>query len=626
MLFAGLLATGVIWRRWNDSVMTVTVTISTDEKGPIDLYHTKARFQTGEGKQSLAEADIDIGKWEGELVRLDIRGGVRRWPGIGQTTGFVGCSVQLGDSTGARPIEFIGWQNDGSSRMHPGTIGSLAFVAPGEADPPFVYGQEGSLWYVFRVPEKAALKAAFRPVMEKDLKGSREPFVPSVRPPPSVLKESVNADSARPPDVFIYLIDALRADHLGCYGYPRPTSPAIDAFAEKATLFKHAQCAATWTLSSVGTLFTGVFPSVHEVLVAFQTMDRLDESFTLLPEVLQEAGYKTCLITANVGVGADSGFTQGIDSLSVEHLQTPDWVNAQAAKFLAEQDTDQPIYMYLHTMEPHTPYAPEPETFRLFDRGFEETSDTSEELTAENVEHMIDLYDAEIFDNDKGFAGFLDLLRRRGRYDNALIILLADHGESFGERGVWMHGRSLNQEQLHIPLIIKFPEDRFAGLQIEERVSFIDIFPTVVAQIEAAPRLDYHLPGCDLANLAAHAPSDPSRRIHAEVLAQFSKGDITQLAGLIDEEGYKRVIDTSLKVTQREPKKSVGLWDTTNDPKEEKDLSESSPVRAAYGEQIIAHRLVTQRSERGSAPARTAPPTEMSEELRQQLKALGYLD
>ncbi|NIM06053.1 MAG: hypothetical protein GTO55_07095, partial [Armatimonadetes bacterium] len=196
VFLVALLAAGVVWRPWNDSVMTVTITISTDEKGPVSLYHAKARFQTGDGKRSPAQADIDIGKWEGELVRLDIRGRVRRWPGIGQTTGFAGCSVQLTDSTGAKPIEFIGWQNDGSSRMHPGTIGSLAFVAPGEADPPFVYGQEGSLWYVFRVPQKAALKAAFRPVMEKDLKGSHEPLVPSVRPPPSVLKESVNADSA----------------------------------------------------------------------------------------------------------------------------------------------------------------------------------------------------------------------------------------------------------------------------------------------------------------------------------------------------------------------------------------------------------------------------------------------
>ncbi len=634
LLLGSLLVLGVIWYLSSISVMSVTVSISTDEQGTINVYDGKAKFRTVKDAESLFAADIDLEKWEGKLVRLDIQGEVKRWLGIGSDTGFAGCSVNLIDPAHTIPMEFIGWQRGSSNRIHSNAVGSPAFLAPGGGNPTFVYGEQGSLWNVFRVPEKTALRVEFRPVLAKDIKGEHKPFVPSIRPLRLPLKKLSNTTNRRPPDVFIYLIDALRADHVGCYGYPRPTSPAIDAFAEKATLFENARCVATWTLPSTSTLISGLFPSVHDVLHIFQRVDRLDKSLTLLSEVSHEAGYKTALITTNAHTSEPFGFRQGIDFYAFEDLQKADWVNAQAAKFLAGQDPKQPVYMFLHTLEPHTPYEPKPETFKLFDRGFEdvskgsgETADTDQgegpAFIEENLPLLTDLYDAEILDNDRGFADFLNLLRRHGRYDDALIILIADHGESFYEHEEWKHGQTLSHGELNIPMIIRFPGGRFAGLRIKERVSLIDIYPTVSAQIGAVPQLDYHLPGIDLAELAAQPLSGPSRRIHAEVLTRFSMKMLVMLAAIIDEDGYKRVINTSLR--SAEGMKKIGLWDTNADPKEQKDLTESLPVRAAYGEQIIAHRLVAQKLDR-SAPTKTQAPAEMTDELREKLKALGYLD
>ncbi|NIM06862.1 MAG: sulfatase-like hydrolase/transferase [Armatimonadetes bacterium] len=635
LALAGLLLAKKVWWPWQEVVMTAAISLSTDEEAPVVLYQAEEVYGKWKDVRPSVTAEIDLEKWAGKLVRVDIEGTVKKQSASGKPCGVVGCSVKLTDGAGARSIEFAGWQNDGSPPFHLGTIGSPAFVIPGEADSSLVYSENGLLWNVFSVPEKASLQFTFSPILARELDRNPTPSIPSAGLRRLPTKKPANPDNKRPPDVFIYLIDALRADHLGCYGYFRPTSPAIDAFASKATLFEEAFTTTTWTRPSVSTLLTGIYHPAHRVVREEGEASKMGEWPTLLTEALHDTGYKTFAVISMGHVTEEFGLAQGIDTMVYENGGTPDWSNPQVDTILAKQDPEQPVYMFVHTLEPHSPYDPKRETRRRFDRGFQGSCDGSADafralgqrhpnLSTEDVEHLIDLYDAEISDNDAGFADFLSILRRYGRYDNALIIVIADHGEAFMEHDTIEHGFTLNREEMRIPLIIRFPDRQLAGLRVKARASMIDIFPTVMAQVGINPRLDYPLPGIDLAGLVGKALPRPSRRVYAGV-SPLEENEL-DLITVIDEDGYKRVINMSPKEVAQATEKSVGLWDTKTDLKEQVDLIESLPVRAAYDEQLLAHWLTTQTYWYIGASAEEMPAVKMTDELREQLKALGYLD
>ncbi len=632
LLLVGVLVVGWIWRPRQRPFVTITISLSTDEQGPVEVYRKKATLAKS-GHTKPLTAYIDMKAWEGKLVRLDIRGESEESQSAKPSDGFVACSAQLIDITGAaEPIEFVGWRNDGSLHFHHRPLGSAAFTVPGETDPPFVYSEDGLLWYVLRVPEKAKLRVSLKPILREDLEDKTEPFVPSLRPGGTPRSKPSHVKSERPPDVFIYLIDALRADHLGCYGYSRGTSPNIDEFSRQATLYEHAYTVSTWTRPSVATLLTGLYPSVHGVMHI--KSDKLAEWPVLLPEALKKAGYRTCSITANSNVARVCGFDQGVDFFKAEMFQTLEWANSHAANFLGANDRSQPVFVYLHIMEPHAPYWPKPETLERFDRGMQgppkglrrrrrATDKDREERKERFVRHLVDRYDAEVFESDAGFVDFISLLKEKSRFDNALIILVADHGEAFLEHDTIEHGKSLGQEELQVPLIIRFPSGRFAGLRVKERVSMVDVFPTVLAQARVDPFLDYGLPGADLVRITAESASNPSRRIYAE--ESRSRDNSFDLVAFIDEDGYKRVIDMSVEPGKVATEKAVGLWDTKADPDEQVDLTESLPVRAAYHEQEISHWLVSQKCWRDAISAGKTPSFEMTEKMEKELRALGYL-
>jgi arylsulfatase A-like enzyme len=244
---------------------------------------------------------------------------------------------------------------------------------------------------------------------------------------------------------------------------------------------------------------------------------------------------------------------------------------------------------------------------------------------------MIDRYDGEIWDNDRGFGEFLALLRSAGRDRNAIIILVADHGESFLEHGVLQHGLSLSVSEMHIPLIIRFPDGKFAGERIKERVSLIDLFPTLIKSRRPDLRLPYPLPGIDLYSLAADVNPEQGRRASPAatrpLFAEVSKyeDNIISLVAVIDQQGYKRVAQATCGPRQVMGRTTtvLGLWDTQADPAEARDLSLARPVQAAYDTQQIAQWLLGQASARPAGPK--PKPAALSEEQRRELKALGYL-
>ncbi len=438
-----------------------------------------------------------------------------------------------------------------------------------------------------------------------------------------------NPARAARPDVFIYLIDALRPDHLGCYGYPRGTSPNIDAFAREATRYQQALTPVTWTRPSVASMLSGMYPMVHG---AIHDTDGLAEWPLLLPEILHQAGYATGCYTTNLQVGEAFGFDQGYDEFVLRHFAGARWVNSQAARFLAKFGRHRPAFLFLHTIEPHDPYAARAESRELFDRGYPGSCDGSAEglnaagrvnpdLSADDIAHLIDLYDAEIYDADRAFGEFLQMLKRSGRFEDALLILTADHGEAFAEHDTLSHGRSLNVEEMQVPLIVRFPGGRHSGMEVAERVSLLDVLPTVLAEAGVRPRLDYALAGRELPPLARRPPEPEP--FYAE-LSQFGGNEI-DLAAVIDEDGFKRTVDLSAPPRETAAGKSLGLWDTRRDPREKVDMSADLPARAAHGEQLIARWLVEKKRRRETAAAGPLPKVELSETMRQQLRDLGYL-
>jgi len=631
LVAAGALAAIWLLRPRPDSVMGVTVRV-TAEDGSVEAREARALFASRRRERPIATVEVDLSRWAGKLVRFNIEGALRgRRDGAGPA-GSVGCAATIGGAAGERPVEFVGWVNDGQERVHLGALGPASFRGPERQGHTFVYGPENRLWNVISVRPRERLRLYFTPILTGDLDHAQEAYVPRAPQPWRPPQAAHKAKGARPPDVYIYLIDALRPDHLGCYGYDRPTSPVIDRFAAGAVVYEHAQATATWTRPSVSSFFTGLYPLAHGV--EHLDSDKLDEWPVTIAEALQEADYRTVYVCTNGHASGHYGFLQGVDAYTYKNDESADWANRQLGALMADEKADQPVFAYVHTIEPHEPYTPNPATLRLFDRGFRgqryataaalaQAPERYPGLSQEETQHLVDLYDADVRDADTAFGEFLDLLKRTGRLENSLIIVLADHGEALGEHDTLRHGTTLNVEQMRPPLIIRYPGGRHGGARVRTPVSLVDLYPTVMAATAVTPTLSYALAGRDLAGLAASPSSAPGVPIFAEV-SKMSNNRL-DLVGVIDEDGYKRVFDMSVKPGAMVTKSSIGLWDTRSDPKEQRDLTRALPLRAAYDEVLTARYLVTQRWWRGPASTGTTPSAPLSPGMRKSLQALGYL-
>lgn len=422
--------------------------------------------------------------------------------------------------------------------------------------------------------------------------------------------------AARPP-ILVYLIDTLRADHLGCYGYDRPTSPRIDRFAAGAVRFAGAIAQSSWTRSSVASLLTGLDPRRHGTV---GRTDALPDGVDTLAERLARLGYETAAWSTNGNVSRVFGFAQGFDLFrslpeqrTFELHQLSDGLNEAAFPWLAARGRA-PWFLYLHATDPHGPYTPR-EPFRgRFAAGVDPALGAIETLRALPgegdsepaglAEALVRLYDAEIAFNDHQFGRLLDRLEALGLYDDALIVLTADHGEEFRDHGGWQHGRTLYQEQLAVPLLVKLPGGRAAGTVVDTRVEHVDLVPTIL----------------DL--LGEPLPDGLDGRSLAPALAAPGRLDPSPVAAHLDLDGRRleAVIDGDLKLIRRLSEGPAGrrLFDLAADPGERHDLARARRVTAG----LLDSLLMARRPQAAFAATEAAPDDELAERLR----ALGYLD
>jgi arylsulfatase A-like enzyme len=307
------------------------------------------------------------------------------------------------------------------------------------------------------------------------------------------------------PIAIVFLVDTLRADHTTPYGYGRDTTPALMAFAKDAVVFDQAISAASWTKPSVASLMTSLLPGRHR---AVQLRDSLDPGLVTLAEMLQARGYATGAAVANsVIYSAGTNFDQGFEFFAGLHgagNRPSKVVEAGPVVDTALQWLDErrgfPNFLYVHTMDPHVPYSPPPPFDRKYEPhptadhpGQDPRYDFKEPL---DRDRLIAQYDGEIAYGDQEFGRFVQELKKRGLYDRALIVFMADHGEEFEDHGKWLHGRSVFDELIRIPLIVKFPGQKDGGRRVAQQVQTLDVLPTVLEHfalpVPAAPVITGH--------------------------------------------------------------------------------------------------------------------------------------
>ncbi|MFI5182773.1 MAG: sulfatase [Vicinamibacteria bacterium] len=291
------------------------------------------------------------------------------------------------------------------------------------------------------------------------------------------------------PLIIVYLVDTLRADHTTPYGYARETTPQLAAFAKDGVVFETAIAQASWTKPSVASILTSQLPGIHR---AVQLRDPLDSGQVTLAEMLQAKGYATGAAIANWVIYSEgNNFEQGFDVFAGLHgaddrpsklVEAAAVVDASLAWLDSRRGV--PTFLYAHTMDPHVPYAAPSPFNHMFDpqpaEGRAAADPRTDYKEPPDRDRLIAQYDGDIAYGDQEFGRFVAELRRRGLYHRALLVFMADHGEEFQDHGAWLHGRSVFDELVRIPLIVKFPGERDAGRRIQQQVQAVDVLPTIL--------------------------------------------------------------------------------------------------------------------------------------------------
>jgi len=426
----------------------------------------------------------------------------------------------------------------------------------------------------------------------------------------------------RSPNVLVYVIDTLRADHLGAYGYKKGTSPNLDALAKDGTLFAETVAQSSWTRASVASIFTGVHPRSHGVN---GRLDSLPPDAPTITTRLADGGYATAAYVTNGNVSKSFGFDLGFETcVHLREQKTEevhvlsDMLTTRAVTWLSHQDTTRPFLLYLHSTDPHDPYTPRspfreqfvtsreyPDLVWVRDLvGLQLPPGEAEVLRTE----LTSLCDAEIAFNDHHFGQLVEWLRENDLYDPTLIVVTSDHGEEFLDHQRWGHGGTLYQEQLAVPLIIKLPGQANAGVVIDDLAQHVDLMPTILEPAGVAPPVT-----AQGRNLFAPVPASPDGTPLIQAVS-FLKLNGRHAKSLRD--GWHKVIRY---LTPRDTTARADVFDLESDPGEKHSESPSRAVLRGYLEAELDRTTLSQPRLLAASEGVLDP------ELEERLRTLGYL-
>ncbi|MDX6770278.1 MAG: sulfatase [Elusimicrobiota bacterium] len=430
----------------------------------------------------------------------------------------------------------------------------------------------------------------------------------------------------RPARVILVAVDTLRADRLGCYGRAASATPALDGLAAEGVLFERAVSQASWTLPSFASLFTAKDTRGHGLLAPDGRLRDGERSFVA---DLSSAGWRAAAFADGPFFDRRYGFDRGFERYEVAYGMPVEAVTPAALAWL-ESRRAAPAFLFLHTMNAHAPYHSPPPYAHRSDPGYDglvdhvvidhrflalynrEPAGDEDARYARLVDavradpraraHIASHYDDGVARVDGALGGFFDELRRRGLYDDALIVVLSDHGEELGERGKFRHNGAVSDAVTRVPLIVKLPGGREAGRRVSAQVRLMDAGPTVLAL--AGVRASAGGGGVDLSPLLEGRPapglpptaftaSDSPRGRHSLFSASSGRWKLVRGGGEVD-----------------------AFYDLEADPGETRDASKERPVERA--------RLERELDEWSREKPRGASPAPLESRLEEALRAAGY--
>ncbi len=430
------------------------------------------------------------------------------------------------------------------------------------------------------------------------------------------------------PNVILIVIDTLRADHVGCYGRSPSPTPNLDALAQRGIRFAQLYSNSPWTIPSMGSLFTSLYPSECALgRVAGDSLEDVWSRYVLgiapglptLAETFSAAGYATVGLTANMylGPGYEVDLRRGFQRFwgaTTPAEETGDILTRRATRFL-ETPAPEPFLLWLQYMDPHSPYsppqlppaAPGSEEERL--RQLPMTAYRNQPFSASENKRLVELYDLEVQYADQQVGRLLQLLDQRGLRRRTVVFVTSDHGEEFWEHAGIGHGHSLFDEQLHVPGILLLPSKRDAGIVVERQVSLLDVAPTLAALAAIPIPPGWH--GKPLVPLTER-PSLNNETLYAESLRYGPE--------------QRAARSPDYKCIQPAGAHAVGLYDLRRDAAENHNLGAAPPSesRALLSD---FSRWATEMKRRAAElrPKMTPRRHPLTQEQQERLRRLGYL-
>jgi arylsulfatase A-like enzyme len=457
------------------------------------------------------------------------------------------------------------------------------------------------------------------------------------------------------PNILIYTIDTLRADHASLYGYGRDTTPFLKKLAASGVVFDDCQSQAPWTKPSIASLMTSLYSFTHGIV---SDADTIPAGSATLASQVRAAGYVTASIVSTPFVGRATGLDRGFDYMleypvvqrqihpATDRATDSAALNRVVFNWL-DRHHDEPFFLYAHAADPHAPYNPP----APFDAAFAKPAETASferEYNSFRTNHEYgggvvisrdmclrsgvqpdrfirqaeDRYDGEILNNDHNFELLIGKLKQLGILDNTLIIVLSDHGEEFWDHGWTAHGQSVYQELTHVVLLAWNPKIFPRPRRIGETVQLIDVMPTIL----------------DLLNLKLPAvvegqsllPLIRGQKFARRGLVVSSRFAVPRSEGIVPENAVDTfaLIDSHWKFIYRNKAgkagiKKVELYDRSNDRAEAHDLSGQDPGEVEKNIGALSQWIDAQNQIR-KIIGHTGTSV-LDQRTIEQLRSLGYL-
>ncbi|MCP4397982.1 MAG: sulfatase-like hydrolase/transferase [bacterium] len=413
-------------------------------------------------------------------------------------------------------------------------------------------------------------------------------------------------------DVVYLLLDAFHAEHASLYGYPRKTTPFFEELAKESMVFENMFANVPYTLTSTATLFTSKYPDEHGLIHTNHSLNRLTPTIS---ELLEVADIRTYLITRHGYVIGDWGLSRGFSTIYKERYGRHPEKVFDALDEIYAKNPDGRKFIYIHLGVPHSPYTP-PEEFRSLVTEIDEREaiePINDNLHAINrgelqiseaqLDYLKSWYDSNILFSDHLSRQIFQYFKERGAIEKTVFIITSDHGEAFLQHNRMLHGTTLFDEMLHIPLLIRFPQELdVPPRRIDELASIIDMTPTIM----------------ELFSLDTEENNFSGKNLLPLIFADTPVKPFIYLQN----RGHRGIRDSTYKYIAPD-KKSPMLFNIQHDPQEQQNLYADRPVTVGYYQQLVR---TIEMGQNAVSSSDAVDLDQQNEEVLENLRDLGYIN